>query len=200
MGCFSFRYVLNIRLSLHLIVHGLLFWIWCEPMVGQVLAEESVYAAEVEYEVKAAFVHNFTQFIDWPSDAFETEDSSLQIGILGAGPIDNPLMNLNGKKVKGRVLEISKVEDLSEIIQYHIIFVNPSEIGQLRSVLDTLKNTGILTIGDMPGFAEECGAINFYLQGGKVRFEVNVEVAHREKLKISSKLLRLARIVNSKCD
>ena len=68
-------------------------------MTDPVLAEESSYGTEVEYKVKAAFIHNFTQFIDWPSGAFETEDSPLQIGILGTGLIDTPLMNLSGKKV-----------------------------------------------------------------------------------------------------
>ena len=161
---------------------------------------KSAYSSEVEYEVKAAFIHNFTQFIDWPSETFEAEDSPFRIGILGTGPIDNPLLNLSGKTVQNRVLEISKIPDLNEIGQYHVVFVNPSEIDHMRSILLLLKNTGILTIGDMPGFAEECGIINFYLKGGKVRFEVNIEASHREKLRISSKLLRLTRIVNSKCD
>ena len=163
-------------------------------------ATKSAYSSEVEYEVKAAFIHNFTQFIDWPPEAFEIKDSSFRIGILGTGPIDIPLMNLNGKKVQKRTLEISKIQNLSEADQYHVIFVNPSENGHMRSILQSLKNTGVLTIGDMPGFAEECGVINFYLKSGKVRFEINIEASHREKLKISSKLLRLARIVNSKCN
>jgi hypothetical protein len=58
----------------------------------------------------------------------------------------------------------------------------------------------IVTIGETPGFAEECGIINFYLKSGKFRFEINIEASHRENLQISSKLLRLARIVNSQCD
>lgn len=167
-------------------------------MAGQALAVEA-YATAVEQEVKAAFIHNFTQFIDWPSTVFEAEDSPLRIGILGTGLIDNPLMNLNGKQVQKRSLEVSKVRSLNKVSQYHVIFVNPSENGRVRSILRTLKGTGILTIGDTSGFARQCGIINFYLKSGKVRFEINVEASRRENLQISSKLLRLARIINSKC-
>ena len=70
----------------------------------------------------------------------------------------------------------------------------------MRSILRALKGTGILTIGDTSGFAEQCGVINFYLSSGKVRFEINIEASRHENLQISSKLLRLARIVNSQCN
>ena len=164
------------------------------------LAGLSKHASAMEYEVKAAFIHNFTQFIDWPSESFEGKDSPLRIGILGNGPIDEPLMNLNGRTIQQRALEIFKFNNLNEANRYHVIFINPSEHERVPSILRGLKNTGILTIGDIPGFAEQCGVINFYLKNGKVRFEVNISASRREKLKISSKLLRLSRIVNSECD
>lgn len=188
------------QLSRHLIGVGLLLWVWCAPLAGQALAVESVDAASAQYEVKVAFIHNFTKFINWPPEAFEAKDSPLRIGILGTGLIDTPLMNLNGKKVHKRSLEVSKVQNLNQVSQYHVIFVNPSENGRMQPILRALKGTGILTIGETPGFAEQCGVINFYLKSGKVRFEINIEVSHRENLQISSKLLRLARIVNSQCD
>ena len=75
------------------------------------------------------------------------------------------------------------------------------ELGALLSFLgDFSFRIGIVAIGETPGFAEECGIINFYLKNGKFRFEINIEASHRENLQISSKLLRLARIVNSQCD
>lgn len=188
------------ELSRYLIVVGLLLWCWCASLAGQALAEESLYNSTVEHEVKAAFIHNFTKFIDWPPEVFEAEDSPFRIGILGTGPIDNSLMNLNGKKVQKRSLEVSRAKNLNEVSQYHVIFVNPSEKGRMQSILRTLKGTGILTIGDTAGFAGQCGIVNFYLKSGKVRFEINIEASRRENLQISSKLLRLARIVNSRCD
>ena len=188
------------KLMRHLMVAGLLFWSWCTPMASQANTEESAYAPAVEYEVKAAFIHNFTKFIDWPPGEFESEDSPLRIGILGTGPIDSPLMKLNENKAQKRSLEVSRVSSLNKVSQYHVIFVNPSENRRMRSILRTLKGSGILTIGDTTGFAEKCGVINFYLKNGKIRFEINIEASRRENLQISSKLLRLARIVNSKCN
>ena len=188
------------KLSRHLMVVGLLLWGWCAPLAGQALADAAYADVAVEYQVKSAFIHNFTKFIDWPPGAFEGEKSPFRIGILGSGLIDKSLMDLNGKKVNQRSLEISRVQNLEKISQYHVIFVNPSENKRTQSILQTLKGTGILTIGDTPGFAEQCGVVNFYLKSGKVRFEVNIEASQRENLKISSRLLRLARIVDSQCD
>ena len=188
------------KLSRHLMMVGLLLWGWCAPLAGQALAEDLLYAAAVEHEVKAAFIHNFTKFIDWPPGAFDDESSPFRIGILGTGNIDKPLMKLNGKNVNKRSLEVSRVRNLDKVSQYHIIFVNPSESRRMRSILRALKGTGILTIGDTSGFAEQCGVINFYLSSGKVRFEINIEASRHENLQISSKLLRLARIVNSQCN
>lgn len=180
-------------------VVGLLLWGWCAPMAGQA-QEESAYATGVEYEVKAAFIHNFTKFIDWPAEAFDDESSPFRIGILGTGRIDKSLLNLNGKSTQKRTLEVSRVRSLDKVSQYQVIFVNPSERGRTLSILRTLKGTGILTIGDTSGFAKQCGVINFYLESGKVRFEINIEASRRKNLQISSKLLRLARIVNSQCN
>jgi hypothetical protein len=188
------------KLARHLIGIAIFLWGWCAPLSWPILEVDSAYATEMEYEVKAAFIHNFTKFIVWPSDAFETSDSPFRIGIVGTGAIDNSLMNLSGKETQERVLEVSRVQSLNEVSQFHLIFVNPSENERLESILQTLKGAGILTVGDMPGFAEGCGVINFYLRSGKVRFEINVEASHQEKLKISSKLLRLARIVKSECN
>ena len=184
----------------HIIVIGMLLWEWCAPLADQALAVESAYSATVEYEVKAAFIHNFTKFIDWSPEAFESEDSPLKIGILGNGSIDGPLMNLKGKKVNRRSLEISRVNNFEEMSQFHVIFVNPSEKNRTESILQALEGTGVLTIGDMSGFAEQCGIVNFYLSSGKVRFEINIKASHRENLHISSRLLRLARIVDSPCE
>jgi hypothetical protein len=174
-----------------------ILWGWCAPMAGQALWVESAHAVPVEYEVKAAFIHNFAKFIEWPASAFEKADSPLRIGILGEGPINAPLMGMRGKQVQNRSLEITRVRRINDLRQYHIVFVNPSEKGRTRSILRALKGTGILTIGDFEGFAEQGGALNFYLEEGKVRFEINDCAARRENLKVSSKLLRLARIVCS---
>lgn len=177
-----------------------ILWSWCAPMAGQALAVSETQAAPVEYEVKAAFVHNFAKFIEWPSGAFEDENSPLRIGILGEGPINTSLLGMHGKKIQNRPLQISKARNGSNLRKYHIVFVNPSEKSRMGSILRGLKGSGVLTIGDIAGFAEQCGVINFYMESGKIRFEINVGAAQREKLRVSSRLLRLARIVRSQCN
>ena len=181
-----------------MIVAGLLFWSWGAPLADPALAVTNAHAASIEYEVKAAFVHNFTKFIEWPDEVFESENSPLRIGILGTGLINDFLMKLDGKVVRSRNLAVSKVDDINEVGGYHIIYVNPSQKKWTQSILGLLEGKGILSIGDMPGFAKEGGVINFYLEKGKVRFEINDCSATQENLKISSKLLRLARILCSK--
>ncbi len=174
-----------------------MLWGWCAPMAGQALWVESAHAVPVEYEVKAAFIHNFAKFIEWPANAFDRADSPLRIGILGEGPINKPLMGMSGKEVQNRSLEVTRVRKINDLRQYHIVLVNPSEKRRARSILRALKGSGVLTIGDYEGFAEQGGVLNFYLEEGKVRFAINDCAARRENLKISSKLLRLARIVCS---
>jgi len=105
MEYFLFRCVLKNKLLRHSIMIGLLLWGWCAVLADQVLAEESG-SSHMEYEVKAAFVHNFTKFVEWPRDSFESEDSPIRMGILGQRSITESLMNLNGKEVKNRSLEV----------------------------------------------------------------------------------------------
>ena len=176
---------------------GLLLWAWCVPMAGEALAVSQAEAASVEHKVKAAFVLNFAKFIEWQEGSFENPNASIRLGILGEGPIDEPLLDLNGSEVQGRRLNISKITGFKDIRKYNIIFINPSEKGRNKTLLKALEGSGILVIGDSAGFAEQGGTINFYLDGGKVRFEINNCAARRENIRISSKLLRLARVVCS---
>ncbi|NIQ00816.1 MAG: DUF4154 domain-containing protein [Nitrospinaceae bacterium] len=169
----------------------------CVLMPGRSYAVSETYAATVEYQVKAAFIHNFAKFVNWPEDTFENDSSPIRVGIVGRGKIDEALIALDGKKINNRHFSVSRVRHLKFASGYHMIFINPARKSTTRAILNRLKGLGILTIGDQKGFAEQGGAINFYLQEGKVRFEINIDAARREHLKVSSKLLRLARIVSS---
>lgn len=186
---------------------GLLLWAGFALSAKPVLAAQSAYAAPVEYEVKAAFVHNFAKFIQWPDGKFKSKEAPIHIGFLGDGPINEALMGLKGKEVQSRTLKVSRVQNVKQVDSYHIIFVNPSEKKWLPGLMDQLRGNGILTIGDMKNFPNQCGIINFYLRkteenGKKVNtigFEINISAAEREQLKVSSHLLRLARIVEHNC-
>lgn len=173
---------------------------WPALVFGQASAAESTQAPLMEPDVKAAFILNFVEFIEWDNDAFDEAPLPIRIGIMGEGPMNDSLRKLDGEVVRQKTLKVSRVNTIPMAGQYHMIFVNPSEKRRVPYILRILKGTGTLTVADMPGFAKGCGMINFYLQGKRVRFEANLEALRRENLKVNPQLLRLARIIHSPCD
>jgi hypothetical protein len=149
-----------------------------------------------EYRVKAAFVYNFARFVDWPQSAFRTPQEPIAICILGQNPFGSSLEEaVGGKALGSRTFVIRQIDKLSADSNCHILFVASSECKRFRGMLGKLQPSGVLTVGEAPGFAIEGGVINFKVESGKIRFEVNVDAAQREQLQISSKLLSLAQIV-----
>jgi hypothetical protein len=159
------------------------------PSHGQISAE---------YKLKAAFLYNFVQFVDWPQSAFPTEESPLVIGVLGADPFGNALDEIvEGEIVKNRKLVVRRYKAVKEIDNCHILFVSRS-VAKPKSVLDELRGRSILTVGDLEGFTTEAGGmVRFITERNKIRFRINLEAAKAEKLTISSKLLQLSEIVSA---
>jgi len=151
-----------------------------------------------EYDVKAAFLFNFTKFVEWPPAAFADEHSLLKICVLGEDPFGKPLRELATGEVGGRRLTLKYLENLSHLESCHVLFVCRSERDRLPRILVDLHTAPVLTVGDTPGFTDQGGMINFILEGTKVRFDVNQEAAERAGLKISSRLLALAKHVKGR--
>jgi hypothetical protein len=151
-----------------------------------------------EYEVKAAFLFNFTKFVEWPPSAFTDEHSLLKICVLGENPFGKTLRSLTDDEVGGRRLSLVHPESLNNLESCHVLYVSRSERERLGPVLAALRNAPVLTVGDTPGFIDQGGMINFILEGSKVRFDVNQEAAERAGLKISSRLLALAKHVKGR--
>lgn len=149
-----------------------------------------------EYQVKAAFLYNFAKFVEWPNSAFKSPQEPISICIIGQNPFGGALEEaIRGKEIEGRRLVIHEVPDGAPTGACHILFVGSSEHKHFRALTETLKAPGILTVGEAPWFGSEGGMINLKLDGGKVRFEINVEAADQRQLRISSKLLSLAQVV-----
>ena len=147
-----------------------------------------------EYRVKAAFLLNFAKFVEWPPEAFTDKASPFIIGVLGQNPFGNDLeQTISGKTVNDRALQIrEKVQTITEATNCHILFISTSEKKRLPEIFDGLRGTRVLTVGEMDGFTKSGGAINFVMEGNKIRFEIREEAAKKAGLKISSKLLSLA--------
>jgi hypothetical protein len=149
-----------------------------------------------EYLIKAGFIYNFANLVQWPSNAFTQPDSPIVIGILGADPFGTVLDRvLAGKKVNGRIFVVKRLKSVPDLKECQIVFVSSSEMPHLAEAIRLIKGMPILTIGELPGFAQRGGIINLVLEDNKVHFEVNVEAAKEAELNLSSRLLALARIV-----
>jgi hypothetical protein len=152
-----------------------------------------------EYLIKAGFIYNFAKFVEWPSAAFPQPDSPIVIGILGTDPFGGVLDHLvEDKKIGQRGFVVRRYKwgkDLKDLKDCKILFVSVSEKAHTDEIVQLVKGLPVLTIGETPGFAERGGVIRFTLEDNRVRFEVNVEAAHRADLNISSRLLTLAKII-----
>jgi hypothetical protein len=154
-------------------------------------------ALQREYEIKAAYLYNFINYIDWPANAFAPEGGTITVGILGESPFGPALEPLKGKKIKGRTLAVKQVESAKDLEQCQIVFICSSEKSRLSEILGQLKDARILTVSEIDGFAERGGIINFISERNKVRFEINTDAAKRTGLTISSELLKLAKLVKA---
>jgi len=160
---------------------------------GSIVKAES--PASPEYLIKAAFLYNFTKFVEWPQEAFKDDLSPINLCILGKDPFGEALNSIRDKRVRGRRLNIKHMNRIEEISECHILFVSASEKENLKPVLSSLKNSAILTVSEMEMFTQQGGIINFIVVENKIHFEINPNVARRCGLKISSQLLKLAKIV-----
>jgi len=149
-----------------------------------------------EYEIKAAFLYNFANFVEWPSKTPADASGILIIGIYGDDPFGETFeQTIAGKSVNRRKLEIKRFRSIHEIKPCHILFVSSSEEGRFGRILDAVKDWHVLTVSESDSFIRSGGIINFIVEEKKVRFEISTENARKAGLKISSKLLKLAKVV-----
>lgn len=149
-----------------------------------------------EYQIKAVFLFNFAQFVDWPPAAFAGTQAPLVIGVLGDDPFKAYLdETVRGETANGRPIVIEHYRRMEEIKSCHVLFISRSEYGRLEQIFAGLKGRNILTVGDAEGFTLRGGMIRFVTDKNKVRFRIDLEAARAANLTISSKLLRPAEIV-----
>jgi hypothetical protein len=148
-----------------------------------------------EYQIKAAFLFNFTQFVNWPPTAFVSDQSPLIIGILGKDPFGSYLdETVVGEKINGRSLIIQRYKSIEEVDRCHILFINLPDAKKFNDVITNLKGRNVLTVGDDPDFLQRGGMMKFFTKDNKVQIQVNLEATQAANLTVSSKLLRLVQI------
>lgn len=149
-----------------------------------------------EYQIKAVFLYNFAQFVEWPPQAFASETAPLVIGVLGEDPFGPELeAAVKEEKLGRRSLEIRRFRRVEEIATCHILFISRSESPRFERILSSLQGRSILTVSEVEEFTRRGGMIRFLTENKKVRMRINPDAAKRAGLTISSKLLRPADIV-----
>ena len=147
-----------------------------------------------EYQVKAAFLFNFAKFVEWPGP--DPANDPINLCVVGDDPFGSLLDQMvKGKLANGRAMEIRRISPGVKFERCQIAFIAASERKRLPALLESLGHAGVLTVGETDDFARGGGIISFFLDNNHVRLEVNVDAADRAGLKISSKLLSLAKIV-----
>ncbi len=152
-----------------------------------------------EYRVKAAFLYKFGSYIEWPDRRFARPDSPLAIGVMGADALADELAQIvAGRSVNGRAVQVRKLRPGDPIGGLHILFIGRADDGRLPEVLAAAKGRALLTVTESDEALELGSMINFVVVDGKVRFDVALPPADPGNLRISSRLLAVARKVVSK--
>lgn len=148
-----------------------------------------------EYDLKATFLFNFAQFVEWPPSTFASADEPFTIGVLGEDPFGAMLDDVvHNERVNGRPIVIRRYRSVGEIKGCQILFISKSEGAKAGQILPALKGRSILTVGETDEVASQGGVIRFFTDKNKLRLRINTEAAKQENLTISSKLLRLAEV------
>ena len=146
-----------------------------------------------EYKIKAAFLFQFSRFVEWPAAAFASSDAPLTICVLGSNPFGSALQEISaGELVYTHPLIVQHRDDVADLGSCHIVFVSGAEQDVARRALQRLSGKSVLTVSDGSDFTRRGGIIGLVTVNGKVTLQVNRSSADAAQLKISAKLLRVA--------
>lgn len=160
--------------------------------------DHAVADSSTEYRVKAAFLYHFVQFTEWPEQMFPQKDSRIRICVYGENPFNGFLKQVfDGKSVNAHQFLIQYRISTAEIESCHVVFVNRKIEVEKKAVQRDLQRSRALIVGESESFLQYGGMIQFVLEENKVRFAVNPDALKRNNIHMSSKLLRLAKIVKS---
>ncbi|MGV3663778.1 MAG: YfiR family protein [Prosthecobacter sp.] len=153
-------------------------------------------AMEREHALKAACVFNFCQFITWPADAFDAPSSPIVIGVYGNDAFGNVLEAMvRGEIVRGRAIQVQRCRRAEDSLDCHMLFVSGAETARSGQLLNQIRNRGIVSVGENDDFISSGGMIALAAVQNRVRLRINLPAVRAGGVSVSSKLLRLADIV-----
>ena len=152
---------------------------------------------ELEYKLKAVYLFNFLQFSEWPDSAFTDPRAPIILGVVGNDPFGTVLDEVvQSEKVGVHPITVVRFRTEDEITKCQVLFVCLSEKDNCQTILNGVQGSPTLTVSEINGFDSLGGCIGFYFEHNRLRFEINMKALKQARLKMSSKLLRLARIIN----
>jgi hypothetical protein len=151
-----------------------------------------------EYEVKAEFLERFTRFVEWPAGStVQDATTPFVIGVYGTNPFGSYLAKVaRDRRIKGKPIEVRVVSSPDEAERCELLFVPGAAQRHLPAILARTADRPILTVSESPGAAEQGVLVNFYTAEDNLRFEINDAAVRRSRLEFSSRLLKLARVLN----
>lgn len=176
------------------VTRGVHFCAW--TLAWTLLLAPPTARAETEDQIKAAFLFNFARYVEWPVETFETRNQAIRICMVGETDFAAVVARtVSGKNVADRPLAVDVLSDLSRVTGCHILYVGSGVEVSAGDLATSVESGSVFTVSDRDGFAADGGVANFIRMENKVRFEINPTAAKRAGLKVSSRLLRLARLV-----
>jgi hypothetical protein len=172
----------------------------CVAWLAAMLCSAPVAAAVPagEYQVKAAYLFNFSQFVEWPPAAFESPNAPFVIGIVGEDPFEGVLESVvRGESLEGHPLQVRRFAGAADIADCNIVFVARGQAALLDETLQALRGRHVLTVTDAPGAEHRGAMIVLFTDNKRVRMRINLAAARASQLVISSKLLRPAEVINA---
>lgn len=148
-----------------------------------------------EYILKAAFLYNFSKFVEWPDGASHDREHHFVICMVGTDPFGDALDAIGKKTVNGHPIAIRRLRSSETLHTCHITFISASERAHLETIVSSLKGLPTLTVCDLASCIEQGAMIGLRLVGNKIHMDVNLEAAQHASLHISSQLLRLATVI-----
>lgn len=145
-----------------------------------------------EASVIVAYLYNFGKFVEWPEGTFMSPDVPVRFCFYGADSLGAIADSLQGKPVGGHAIEVARIRRGGEIAGCHVLYVDVSERLYMRPLLNLVEEQPVLTVSEAEGFAAAGGVIGLVYADSKLKFEINVGVAEKARLHLSSQLLKLA--------
>lgn len=148
--------------------------------------------------VKAAFLYHFVEFVDWPDSIDAVASPVIRVGIVGEDPFGELLDEVFvSPSATGARFEILRTDDPRAATGCRLVFLALDDDDALAAALDVLDDAPVLTVAHREGFATAGGHVNFFVEDERLRFEINLDAVHDAGLRLSSRLLKLARIVTT---